>query len=49
MPSVAVIDSLETDLGVPVVTSMQAMAWAALRAVNVRDEVTGYGRLWHVA
>ena len=49
MPSVGVIEALETDLGVPVVTSMQAMAWGALRAVHVGDKVTGYGRLWQVA
>jgi arylmalonate decarboxylase len=46
MPSVAVIDALERDLGVPVVSSMQAMMWAGLRLAGVRAEVTGYGRLF---
>ncbi len=45
MPTVGVIEALEQDLGVPVVTSMQAMAWGGLRAVGVRDQVAGYGKL----
>ena len=45
MPSVAVIDVLERELGVPVVTSMQAMAWRGLRLAGVDDAVEGYGRL----
>ncbi|MSQ26992.1 MAG: hypothetical protein EXR51_02495 [Dehalococcoidia bacterium] len=49
MPTVGVIAALEQDLGVPVVTSMQAMAWGGLRAVGVRDTVTGYGRLMTMA
>lgn len=48
MPSVAVIDSLEQDLGVPVVTSMQAMMWAGLGLARVKAEVAGYGRLFDV-
>ena len=47
MPSVAAIQPLEQDLDVPVVTSMQAMAWAGLRLAGVKAEVTGYGRLFH--
>jgi maleate isomerase len=46
MPSVGAIQPLEDDLRVPVVTSMQAMAWGALRAVGIGDKVNGYGRLW---
>lgn len=46
MPSVAVIDSLEQDLGVPVVTSMQAMTWAGLGLARVKAQVPGYGRLF---
>lgn len=46
MPSVAAIQPLEQDLGVPVVTSMQAMTWAGLRLARVKVEVTGYGRLF---
>ncbi len=46
MPSVAIIDSLELDLGVPVVTSMQAMMWAGLGLAHVYSEVEGYGQLF---
>lgn len=46
MPSVGAIQPLEEDLEVPVVTSMQAMAWAGLRLAGVQAEVSGYGRLF---
>ena len=46
MPSVGAIQPLEQDLAVPVVTSMQAMAWAGLRLAGVKAEVSGYGRLF---
>jgi maleate isomerase len=46
MPSVAAIQPLEEDLNVPVVTSMQAMAWAGLKLAGVKVEITGYGRLF---
>ncbi len=46
MPSVAAIQPLEQDLEVPVVTSMQAMAWAGLRLAGVKAAITGYGRLF---
>lgn len=40
-----VIDTLETDLGVPVITSGQAIIWAALRAAGVGAKIEGYGEL----
>jgi maleate isomerase len=46
LPTVAVIDVLERDLGVPVVSSKQAMVWAGLRAARVSDAIEGYGRLF---
>lgn len=46
MPSVGIIDALEQDLGVPVVTSMQAMCWSGLRMTGIKDEIRGYGRLF---
>ena len=49
MPSVAVIDSLERDLGVPVVTSMQAMMWAGLGLAHVFSDAEGYGQLFDYA
>ncbi len=45
MPSVAVVDTLEEELGVPVVSSMQAMAWQSLRLAGVDDRIPGFGRL----
>jgi maleate isomerase len=45
LPTVAVLDALERALGVPVVSSKQAMVWAALRRANINDRIEGYGRL----
>ena len=45
MPSVAVIDDLERDLGVPVASSAQALMWAGLRAAGIDDPIPGFGRL----
>jgi maleate isomerase len=43
--AVPVIAALERDLGKPVVTSNQAMAWHALRRGGVQDKVEGFGAL----
>jgi arylmalonate decarboxylase len=40
-----IIESLETDLGIPVVTSNQASLWAALRTIGLKLPVQGYGSL----
>ena len=40
-----VIDMLERDLGLPVVTSNQAGLWAGLRLGGVRETVRGFGSL----
>lgn len=45
MPSVAVVGSLEAELGVPVVSSMQAMAWKGMRLAGVRESIPGFGQL----
>jgi maleate cis-trans isomerase len=39
------IEALEADLGIPVVTSNQASLWAALRAAGIQARLEGYGRL----
>lgn len=39
------IAALEDDLGVPVVTSPQAVLWNALRLAGLRASIPGYGRL----
>ena len=44
-PSVNNIEKLERDLGVPVVTSTQAMIWWGLRKINLRAPISGFGRL----
>ena len=39
------IQKLESDLGVPVVTSVQAMIWFGLKVLNIRTPIHGFGRL----
>ncbi len=46
IPSVGVIEALEEDLGVPVVTSAQALAWAGLRTAGIHEPIQGFGRLF---
>jgi maleate isomerase len=43
--AVAAIDALETALGVPVISSNQAMIWHALRSAKISDRLHGYGQL----
>jgi len=45
MPTVTVLESLEQDLGKPVISSASAMMWHALRLAGVGQSVMGYGRL----
>jgi len=45
LPTLAVVDALERELRVPVVSSKQAMVWAALRRAHISDRIEGYGRL----
>lgn len=47
--SAAVIAALEAELGMPVVTSNQALAWYALRALGQTDRVPGFGRVFEAA
>lgn len=42
---VGIIEALEQDLGLPVVTANQASLWRCLRLAGVRTPVAGYGRL----
>jgi maleate isomerase len=41
-----VIDHLEADLGVPVIQSRQAVTWAGLGALKIREPVKGWGRIF---
>jgi maleate cis-trans isomerase len=45
LPTAAIIERLETNLGKPVVTSNQATLWLGLRALGVMAAVPGAGRL----
>jgi maleate isomerase len=45
MPTVAVLEPLEQDLGKPVFSSASAMMWHALRVAGVGQPLAGYGRL----
>jgi maleate cis-trans isomerase len=44
--TLAKIDSLEEQIGKPVVTANQATFWAALRKMEVKDKWSGSGRLF---
>lgn len=41
-----IIDQVEDELGVNVMTSQQAILWQALRRAGVSDPIQGYGRLF---
>jgi maleate isomerase len=45
MPTIAMIDALESDLGKPVISASSAMMWNALRVAGVRAAVKGAGKL----
>ena len=45
LPTVDVLEPLEHDLGKPVISSMQASLWHALRLAGVRHPIHGFGRL----
>jgi maleate isomerase len=45
MPTVPVLQTLETDLQKPAISSNAAMMWLTLRACGVNQPIPGYGRL----
>ena len=45
MPTITVLETLEQDLGKPMISSACAMMWHALRAAGVGQPIAGYGRL----
>jgi maleate cis-trans isomerase len=45
MPTLPVLEMLETDLQKPVISSNAATIWLALRACGVNQPIAGYGRL----
>jgi len=46
MPTVAILQALEDDLGKAVISANAAMMWNALRIANVSSRRPGYGRLF---
>jgi maleate isomerase len=44
--AVGVIQALEEDLGIPVLTANQVLLWHLLRLAGTRAPVAGYGRLF---
>ncbi len=46
MPTFKNIAQLESDLGVPVISSFQAMLWHVFEMLNIRDPKPGYGSLF---
>lgn len=45
MPTIPILQTLEQDLGKPVISAASAMMWNALQLAGVRNHVPGYGRL----
>jgi len=48
LPTIGVLERLERDLGKPVVSSIQACLWQALRVAGRREGIEGFGRLLRV-
>ncbi len=44
--TIEVLEDLEKDLGIPVISSNQASLWAALKSMDVKAEIKGYGALF---
>lgn len=42
---IGLIEKLERELGIPVVTAIGAIVWQALRRCGIDDRIQGYGRL----
>jgi maleate cis-trans isomerase len=45
MPTIAILETLEQDLGKPVISAASAMMWNALHLTGVHQPISGYGRL----
>lgn len=48
LPTFAVVDAIEAEIGLPVLTSNQTLLWHALRGCNVADRLDGVGRLLRI-
>lgn len=45
-PTIDMIQEIEEELDINIVTASQAIIWEALRRCDIRDPVSGYGRLF---
>lgn len=45
--TIEILETLEKDLGIPVISSNQCSMWAALRATDVNEKINGWGSLFH--
>jgi maleate cis-trans isomerase len=45
MPTIAILETLERDLGKPAISAASAMMWRTLALARVREPIAGYGRL----
>ena len=43
-----ILEKIETDLGVPVITSHQATLWSALHHCHIQEKIPHLGKLFHV-
>ncbi len=48
LATMELVEILEEDLGVPVITSHQASLWACLRHAGIKDKLPGLGRLFTI-
>ncbi len=44
-PVVDVIEQIETDFGLPVVTNITSQLYTAFKAIHMREKISGYGKL----
>jgi maleate isomerase len=44
-PTITDVQLLEDEIGKPVITSSLACCWYAMKLIDIKEKVTGYGRL----
>jgi maleate cis-trans isomerase len=44
-PALDVIDAIECDMGIPAVGHLTSEIWMALQTLNIKNSITGFGRL----
>lgn len=46
--SIEIIELLENDLKIPVISSNQSSMWAAMRSCGINDKIKGFGSLFEL-